>query len=91
MHPIPCACLRSPYRPRPNAFLWEELRTRSNELAEQRRIIAGLVQRVPELEAPVERRDAKETVSEDSGNDGGGRGSVEPTERRSWWKRFFGF
>ncbi len=60
-----------------NAFLREELRTRSNELAEQRRIIAGLVQRVPELEAATEQRGAPETDDSD-----------EPRSP-SWWRRWF--
>ncbi len=61
---------------------------------ENRRIIAALTQRIPEIEAPREARDAAETVSED------GEGADTPTDRggretgvqrRSWWRRFFGF
>ncbi len=57
---------------------------------ENRRIIAGLVQRVPELEAP---RNGQEMAAEDAGG-------VEPrpateeaqeaAEPRSWWRRWFG-
>ncbi len=58
---------------------------------ENRRIIAGLVQRVPELEAP---RNGHETAAEASGGvedrDGEG-GPQNGSQRRSWWRRFFGF
>jgi hypothetical protein len=74
----------SPTLSSPHIKEWEANR-------ENRRIIAGLVQRVPELEGPRESRDAPETASEDVGKGA----SVppepqEPTERRSWWRRFFG-
>jgi predicted ArsR family transcriptional regulator len=56
---------------------------------ENRRIIAGLVQRVPELEAP---RNGYETAAEDAG--GVERPFTEEAqeapERRSWWRRMFG-
>jgi hypothetical protein len=59
---------------------------------ENRRIIAGLVQRVPELEAPPEPREGRVTAS-----DGLQRGVREDQreaenglERRSWWRAFFG-
>ena len=61
---------------------------------ENRRIIAGLVQRVPSLEtAPREEPHAAETVA------GASEGVDLPTgrvdreagaQRRSWWRRFFG-
>ncbi len=74
--------------------LVEELRDRVRALEEanreNRRIIAGLIQRVPELEAPRDERDARETVSEDDGGTETPAGDTgEP--RRSWWRRFFGF
>ncbi len=59
---------------------------------ENRRIIAALTQRVPELEAPREMRDVPETAAE-----GTDRGEVPPDPQepaqpreRSWWRRFFG-
>ncbi|MDP9474810.1 MAG: hypothetical protein M3R38_03820 [Actinomycetota bacterium] len=86
------------------AFLRAELAERSEALRrreelhgeEVRRrdhIIAGLVERVPALEAPRGPRDAPETPSEgpDRGeprpDDGGPQ---EGSERRSWWRTFFG-
>ena len=59
---------------------------------ENRRIIAGLTQRIPELEAPreapVEERGSPETASKGAG-DGDAPGSQEPSQRRSWLQRFF--
>jgi hypothetical protein len=62
--------------------------------AELRRIVAGLVQRVPELEP------AKDSSSEPpeppmTASDGADKGKVpseqqEPSQRRSWWRAFFG-
>lgn len=75
----------------------EEIRRREEEHREEARrkdtIIAQLAQRIPEL-LPVsspEPRDTPDTVAEDEG-----RGTVpletqKPVQRRSWWKRFFGF
>ena len=62
---------------------------------ENRRIIAALTQRIPEIEAPREARDAAETVSEDGAGadtptDRGGR-ETGVQRRSSWWRRFFGF
>ncbi len=66
--------------------LREQLEAEREASAELRRIVAGLVQRVPELEAPTELREAPEAASEESGG-GEDRGETEP---RSWWRRMFG-
>ena len=54
---------------------------------ENRRIIAGLVQRVPELEAAPEPREAPVSPSEERGES-----DVPPEEKKpvSWWRRLFG-
>jgi hypothetical protein len=77
-----------------NEFLRREFEQRSEELSEMRRIVAALVQRVPELEparepAP-ERREASETTSEERG-DGGLPPDDQGQEKRpsSWWRRLF--
>jgi hypothetical protein len=71
-----------------NAFLEEQVKR-------QMEIIADLVRRVPELEAPSETRDEPETSRQDAGGvaDRGERaepqrGAQEP--RRPWWRRIFG-
>ena len=74
-------------------FLERELAVRSDEIRRRDHIIAGLVERVPEL-PPASSQDApgaRETAGNGSGGvegqeDGGGR-----QERRSWWRRLFGF
>ncbi len=75
--------------------LVEELRDRVRALEEanreNRRIIAGLIQRVPELEAPRDERDARETVSEDDGGTETPAGDTGQPRRSSWWRRWFGF
>ncbi len=63
---------------------------------ENRRIIAGLVQRVPELGPAHEPRDVSETVAEGPDSEEqrppAADGAQKGAERRSsWWRRFFGF
>ena len=53
---------------------------------ENRRIIAALTQRIPELVAPQATPEAPVRASE--GNNGEER--PEPVERRSWWREFSG-
>ncbi len=70
--------------------LVDQLRSENEYLREESRrkdhIIAGLVERVPALEAPPEPPESPETASEESGG-GEDRGEAE---RRSWWRRVFG-
>ena len=65
--------------------LQEQLEAERQAHAEARRIIAGLVERVPALEAPSEARGSPETPSETAG-----RSDDVPPEPRSWWRRIFG-
>jgi hypothetical protein len=61
---------------------------------ENRRIIAGLVQRVPELGPAYEPRDAPETAAEEpewAEPRPATEGAQEGSEPRSWWRQFFGF
>jgi hypothetical protein len=77
-------------------YLREQLRREQEAHAESRRIIAGLVQRVPAIEASQqEPPEAAETVEEEPG-----RASPRPADAgpqtapqrpwRSWWRRRFG-
>lgn len=54
-------------------------------------IIMSLTQRIPELEAPRETRDAPDTASPRSDRGTAPPAPQEPVERRSWLHRFFGF
>ncbi len=70
--------------------------TRDRELSEMRRLLAGALERIPEIEAPrdspPEPRDGPETASEDVGGTETPAGDTgEPRGRSSWWRRFFGF
>ena len=69
------------------AYLREQLDQEREANRENRRIIAGLVQHVPGLEAPPEAQESPETNSE--GTVGGG--PSESVSKRSWWRRLFGF
>jgi hypothetical protein len=79
--------------------LEQDLDTRDRELSEMRRLLAGALERIPEIEAPrdspPEPRAARETTTEDDG------GTDTPTDRadrekpssrpRGWWRRVFSF
>jgi hypothetical protein len=68
--------------------LSEQLESERTASAELRRIVAGLVQRVPELEAPPEPRDVPVTASEHAGKGDVTNDRNEP-QQRSWWRRIF--
>ncbi len=70
-------------------ILEEQLREANESNRENRRIIAGLTQRIPQLEAPREPRDAHETASDDASMGVAPEREEEP-ERPSWWRRWFG-
>lgn len=56
--------------------------------AEARRIIAGLVERIPAIEAPQEPTGASETGAEEPGRAGGSPDRAETQEgaQRPWWR-----
>jgi len=71
-----------------NASLERQLNAEREASAELRRIVAGLVQRIPELEAPSEPRESPETATEGEAEPrpaGGQEGAQMP-----WWRRWFG-
>jgi len=70
--------------------LREQLEAERQAHAEARRIIAGLVERVPALEAPSEPRESPETPSETSPSTTGPPEAERPAESRPWWRRVFG-
>ena len=59
------------------------------ELERKDTILMSLVQRIPELEAPSEPRDAPETAAEGADRGTAPTDAQEPKERRSWLYRFF--
>jgi hypothetical protein len=68
--------------------LKQQLNTEQEANAELRRIIAGLVQRVPELEPAQERPEAPEPPPESRPATGDAQ---EGIERVSWWRRVTGW
>jgi hypothetical protein len=71
------------------AHLRDQLDRERDASAELRRIVAGLVQRVPELEAAPEPRDIPITDSGEAGKDDVPPDQQEPSQHRSWLYRFF--
>ena len=77
-------------------YLRGQLDRRDEELREHRRLLAGFIERIPELEAPSSSPNATEspeTPSTDASRvDDIGAGGTAPQEgaRRPWWRRVFG-
>ena len=72
-----------------NQMLREQLAEAHAANRENRRIIAALTQRIPELEAPPEPRESP--VSGESAPYGTSPQEAEESlHRRSWWRRLFG-
>jgi hypothetical protein len=69
--------------------LHEQLEAEREANRENRRIIALLASRVPELEAAPEPLESPVTSPEHHGN-GTAREDDGGAEKRSWWRRFFG-
>jgi excisionase family DNA binding protein len=67
-----------------NASLERQLNAEREASAELRRIVAGLVQRIPELEAPPEPRESPETAPKTAAGD------QEEGTQHPWWRRLFG-
>ena len=74
------------------ATLREQLQAERQAHAEARRIIAGLVERIPAIEAPQEPAEASETVEEEPERAQPRPTTVESQEavQRPWWRRMFG-
>jgi hypothetical protein len=72
--------------------LQEQLQAERTANAEMRRIVAGFVQRLPELEAPRETPGAPETVEEapEGTEPRSYAGGAQEAVGRPWWRRVFG-
>ena len=68
----------------------EQLREAHERDRENRRIIAALTQRIPEIEPPTEPRESPVTASEGVDRGTGPERPFAEEERPSWWRRFFG-
>ena len=77
------------------ATLREQLQAERQAHAEARRIIAGLVERIPAIEAPSHERESPETVEEEPerAEARSATGEAERVDReeqrRPWWRRIF--
>jgi excisionase family DNA binding protein len=76
------------------SYLKAVVQTRDEELRRKDHIIAALTERIPELEAPREARsEAREghvMASEEADKGKAPPEQQEPSQRRSWWRSFFG-
>jgi len=73
--------------------LREQLRAERQGHAEARRIIAGLVERIPAIDAPQEAADDADTVEEEPEGASPRSGTPRPQtapQRRPLWRRVFG-
>jgi hypothetical protein len=84
------------------AYMRDQLEAEREANRENRRIIAALTSRIPELsppaqEEPSEATEAPETATEQPGRVGPqapleeAQEGAEAPRRRSWWREFFGF
>lgn len=80
-------------------FMERQLEAERDAHREARRIIAGLVQRIPELEAPAqpEASQRSETAAQEPAEAGPGAAAPRPGDaeapvasEKSWWRRWFG-
>jgi hypothetical protein len=73
------------------AVLREQLAAERQAHAEARRIIAGLVERIPAIEASSEARESPETVEEepDRAESHSATGGTQEGVRLPWWRRMF--
>jgi hypothetical protein len=74
-------------------LLREQLEQANERDRENRRIIAALTSRIPELEAPSGPREAPTEATEQPGRvepQPAVQGAQEPAQPRAWWRRMFG-
>lgn len=91
---ISADALLEAYR-RENELLRDTLAAERRANEENRRIIAGLVQRIPELEAPPRSVEEAENVAESASEayervEEESAAEPESGTQRSWWRRLFG-
>lgn len=74
------------------ATLQKQLEAEREANRENRRIIAALTARIPELEPPSKTRGSPETVDEQQGRGQPRSGTAGSQEgmRKPWWRRVFG-
>jgi hypothetical protein len=72
--------------------LREQLEAERQAHAEARRIIAGLVERIPAIEAPQETSEAAETAEEqqERTDPRSAAGAAQESVQRPWWRKLIG-
>jgi len=77
------------YREQVEAYR-EQVEFLRRELERKDTILMTMAQRIPELEASAEPRDAPVRASEETGKGTAAPEQQESSQRRSWWRAFFG-
>src|SRR5215208_5020603 len=72
------------------ASLQEQIDWLRREVERKDTLLMSLMQRIPELEAPPEPREAPVNSSEEPHSTHAPPGPQDPSQRRSWWRQFFG-
>jgi hypothetical protein len=73
--------------------LREMLALRDEEIRRRDHLLAAALERIPAIEppdTPSEQRESSETASEEPHNTHAPQEQETPTQRRSWWRAFFG-
>jgi hypothetical protein len=73
-----------------NEHLRQEVESWREESRRKDAILMTMAQRIPELEAAQEPREAPVAPSEEADNGKTPPEQQEPPQRRSWWREFFG-
>ena len=71
-------------------LLEDEREARTEERRRHDTLMAQLMQRIPELEAPSEARESPETPPADAPSTSASPEAQERAEPRPWWRRMFG-
>jgi hypothetical protein len=69
----------------------EQIEFLRRELERKDAILLNMTEAMKSLEAPAEPRESPVTYSEEQDNGGLPQDAAEGQEKRSWWRRFFGF
>src|SRR5829696_5457693 len=74
-------------------FLRQQLQEEREESRRKDHLLAAALERIPAIEppdTPSETRDAPVTASEETGKGSAPPEHQDPSQRRSWWRAFFG-
>jgi hypothetical protein len=71
-------------------YLRDTIACRDEEIRRRDHLLAAALERIPALEEPSGPRESPVTVMEATGKSTAPREQEEPSQRRLWWRAFFG-